>query len=162
MRADAATERGAAPALQGRAGRSPAGRGRCWLQNDYPVGDVLGGLAAVPAVGPAAPVFSGGPGAKVVIGATSMGPAVLGRVGRLVPPDGRVVRQQLRRELLAIMGLRAPVSLAVLHVCGQGGGAGLLCRFPPSLPAGLYGSVPGLVWTQHLHRTDAQPVVPVL
>ncbi|KAL1418912.1 hypothetical protein MTO96_025586 [Rhipicephalus appendiculatus] len=85
-----------------RAGRSPAGRGRCWLQNDYPVGDVLGGLAAVPAVGPAAPVFSGGPGAKVAMGATSMGPAVLGRVGRLVPLVlGRLALLDLSEWLLA-------------------------------------------------------------
>ncbi|KAL1477820.1 hypothetical protein MTO96_035451 [Rhipicephalus appendiculatus] len=82
MREDAATERGAALALQGQlvdARREIAGLQRQVLVAERPpVGDVLGGLAAVLAVGPAAPVFSGGPGAEVAIGAASMGPAVLG------------------------------------------------------------------------------------
>ncbi|KAL1476361.1 hypothetical protein MTO96_036558 [Rhipicephalus appendiculatus] len=84
MRADAATERGAALALQGAVGgrapgdRRPAeagvgGRTTPWL------GDVLGGLAAVPAGGPAAPMFP----------------------GRLVPRR-RWMRRRRARRLLAV------------------------------------------------------------
>ncbi|KAL1475594.1 hypothetical protein MTO96_037179 [Rhipicephalus appendiculatus] len=83
MRADAATERGAALALQGQlvdARREIAGLQRQVLVAERPlVGYVLGGLAAVPAaVGPAAPVFPGAPGAEAAMGAAPMGPAVLG------------------------------------------------------------------------------------
>ncbi|KAL1454689.1 hypothetical protein MTO96_043714 [Rhipicephalus appendiculatus] len=83
MRADAATERGAALALQGQlvdARLEIAGLQRQVFVAERPlVGDVLGGLAAVPAaVGPAAPVFPGAPGAEAAMGAASMGPAVLG------------------------------------------------------------------------------------
>ncbi|KAH6941182.1 hypothetical protein HPB50_014601 [Hyalomma asiaticum] len=86
MRADAATERGAALALQGQLAesrREVAGLQRRVLGAERaPVGDILGGLVAPPAVAPAE--FPAGPGVRVAGGA---GPAVAG-----VPTYAAVVR----------------------------------------------------------------------
>lgn len=86
MRADAATERGAALALQGQLAesrREVAGLQRRVLAAERaPVGDILGGLVAPPAVAPGE--FPAGPGVRVAGGA---GPAVAG-----VPTYAAVVR----------------------------------------------------------------------
>ncbi|KAH7985449.1 hypothetical protein HPB51_026824 [Rhipicephalus microplus] len=117
MRADAATERGAALALQGQlvdARREIAGLQRQVLVAERPpVGDILGGLAAAPAVGPAHAVLAAGPGVQVATGATPTGPVVPG----------------------------APSYAAVVRAGGPAGisGAG------PAGPAGLVGAAPSRV-----------------
>ncbi|KAH8036487.1 hypothetical protein HPB51_000683 [Rhipicephalus microplus] len=87
MRVDAA----AALALQGQlvdARREISGLQRQALVAELPpVGDILGGLAAAPAVGPAHAVLTAGPGVQVAMGATPIGPAVPG-----VPSYAAVVR----------------------------------------------------------------------
>ncbi|KAL3203828.1 hypothetical protein MRX96_041671 [Rhipicephalus microplus] len=91
MRADAAAERGAALALQGQlvdARREIAGlRRQALVAERPPVGDILGGLAVAPAVGPAHAVLAAGPGVQVATGATPTGLAVPG-----VPSYAAVVR----------------------------------------------------------------------
>ncbi|KAH6920896.1 hypothetical protein HPB50_028113 [Hyalomma asiaticum] len=89
MRADAATERGAALALRGQlaeARREVAGlQRRVLVAEQTPVGDILGGLVTTPpAVGPAPAGFPAVPGVQVAMGA---GPAVTG-----VPTYAAVVR----------------------------------------------------------------------
>ncbi|KAL1479624.1 hypothetical protein MTO96_051705 [Rhipicephalus appendiculatus] len=107
MRADAATERGAALALQGQlvdARREIAGRQRQVLVAERLPGRRRPGRPGSGSLLLALqlPCFLGGPGAKVVMGATSMGPAVLGRVGRLVPLVlGRLALLDLSEWLLA-------------------------------------------------------------
>ncbi|KAH6920328.1 hypothetical protein HPB50_028686 [Hyalomma asiaticum] len=130
MRADAATERGAALALQGQlaeARREVAGlQRRVLVAERTPVGDILGGLvAAPPAVGPAPAGFPAGPGVQVARGA---GPAVTS----------------------------VPTYAAVVRAGGPAGvpGAG------PSGPAGLVGAAaPGTVsGVRHEHAAFLTPV----
>ncbi|KAL3221558.1 hypothetical protein MRX96_005050 [Rhipicephalus microplus] len=82
MRVDATAERGAALALQGQlvdARREIAGLQRqALVAQRPPVGDILGGLAAAPAVGPAHAVLTAWAGVQVEMGATPMSPAVPG------------------------------------------------------------------------------------
>ncbi|KAL3203841.1 hypothetical protein MRX96_041683 [Rhipicephalus microplus] len=134
MRADAATERGAALALQGQlvdARREIAGLKRQVLVAERPpVGDILGGLAAAPAVGPAHAVLAAGPGVQVATGATPTGPVV-----PVVPG--------------------APSYAAVVRAGGPAGipGAG------PAGPAGLVGAAPGRVsGVRHEHVAFLTPV----
>ncbi|KAL3203836.1 hypothetical protein MRX96_041678 [Rhipicephalus microplus] len=131
VRADAATERGAALALQGQlvdARREIAGLQRQALVAERPpIGDILGGLAAAPAVDPAHAVLAAGPGVQVATGATPTGPAVPG-----VPSYAAVVR--------------------------AGGPAGIPVAGPAG-PAGLVGAAPGRVsGVRHEHVSFLTPV----
>ncbi|KAL3221565.1 hypothetical protein MRX96_005057 [Rhipicephalus microplus] len=91
MWADATAERGRGPGAAGAVGRCAPGDRRhaetSVSSGATPFGDILGGLAAAPAVGPAHAVLTAGPGVQVEMGATPMGPAVPG-----VPSYAAVVR----------------------------------------------------------------------